>query len=135
MAPFVLPHPHSACAPWLLVWIPPCSILQVRCDSFPPAEPIFDVLSDGALLLQLSEVRPLGKRPESVLDPFALTFRAGAWLQRAGDFKCGTQLGEMDTYRPERAEKNGHRPNMLTSTCVARNSSANSQFYPSLHHI
>jgi hypothetical protein len=58
------------------------------------------VLADGALLLQLSEVRPLGKRPESLRDPFALTFlgRAGLRLPQ-GIYKMrNPEMGEMEIF-------------------------------------
>ena len=58
------------------------------------------ILSDGALLLQLSEVSPLGKRPESLRDPFALTFlgRAGLRIPQ-GIYKMrNATLGEMEIF-------------------------------------
>ena len=58
------------------------------------------ILSDGALLLQLSEVRPLGKRPESLRDPFALTFlgRPGLRLPQAIYKMRNMQMGEMEIF-------------------------------------
>jgi hypothetical protein len=58
------------------------------------------VLSDGALLLQLSEVRPLGVRPESLREPFAIVFlgRAGLALPQ-GIYKVrNVTLGEMEIF-------------------------------------
>ena len=58
------------------------------------------VLSDGALLLQLSEARPLGTRPESIREPFSLTFvgRGGLRLPQ-GIYKMrNTMLGEMEIF-------------------------------------
>lgn len=75
---------------------------QVRCEQFAPClnQDFAILLSDGALLLQLSEVRSLGKRPESLREPFALTFlgRAGLRLPQ-GIYKMrNTQLGEMEIF-------------------------------------
>ena len=56
---------------------------KVTCEQFAAClnQDFAIILSDGALLLQLSEVRPLGKRPESLRDPFALTFVGRAGLR------------------------------------------------------
>src|SRR2546421_1904754 len=58
------------------------------------------VFPDGTLPLKLSEARPLGARPESVREPFALTFlgRAGLRLPQ-GIYKIrNAQLGEMEVF-------------------------------------
>jgi hypothetical protein len=58
------------------------------------------VFSDGALPLKLSEARPLGTRPESIREPFALTFvgRAGLPLPQ-GIYKLrNAELGEMEIF-------------------------------------
>jgi hypothetical protein len=74
----------------------------VRCEQFAAClnQDFAIVLSDGALLLQLSEVRPLGKRPESLRDPFSLTFvgRAGLRLPQAIYKMRNAQLGEMEIF-------------------------------------
>jgi len=77
-------------------------LAQVRCEQFAAClnQDFAIVLSDGALLLQLSEVRPLGKRPESLRDPFALTFlgRAGLRLPQMTYKMRNAQLGEMEIF-------------------------------------
>ena len=58
------------------------------------------VFSDGTLPLKLSEARPLGVRPQSIRDPFALTFlgRAGLRLPQ-GIYKIrNAALGEMEIF-------------------------------------
>ena len=58
------------------------------------------VFSDGTLAVKLSEARPLGTRPESIREPFALTFlgRAGLRLPQ-GIYKLrNPQLGEMEIF-------------------------------------
>ena len=77
-------------------------LAEVRCEQFAAClnQDFAIILSDGALLLQLSEVRALGKRPESLREPFALTFlgRAGLRLPQ-GIYKMrNTQLGEMEIF-------------------------------------
>lgn len=58
------------------------------------------VFPDGALVLKLSEARPLGSRPESVREPFALTFlgRAGLRLPQGIYKMSNAQLGEMEIF-------------------------------------
>lgn len=58
------------------------------------------VFPDGTLVLQLSEARPLGSRPESVREPFALTFLGPAKLRLPqGIYKLRhAQLGEMEIF-------------------------------------
>src|SRR6059058_4305482 len=58
------------------------------------------VFADGTLPLKLSEARPLGARPESIREPFALTFlgRAGLRLPQ-GIYKMRhATLGEMEIF-------------------------------------
>jgi uncharacterized protein DUF6916 len=58
------------------------------------------VFSDGALPLKLSEARLLGTRPESIREPFALTFLGPAKLKMPqGIYKMrNATLGEMDIF-------------------------------------
>jgi len=58
------------------------------------------VFSDGTLPLKLSEARPLGVRPESIREPFALTFVAGRPLRLPqGIYKMrNVALGEMEIF-------------------------------------
>jgi hypothetical protein len=58
------------------------------------------VFSDGTLPLKLSEARPLGIRPESIREPFALTFVAGRPLRLPqGTYKMRhATLGEMEIF-------------------------------------
>jgi hypothetical protein len=77
-------------------------LAEVRCEHFAAClnQDFAILLSDGALLLQLSEVRPLGKRPESLREPFALAFlgRAGLTLPQ-GIYKMrNATLGEMEIF-------------------------------------
>ena len=77
-------------------------LAEVRRDQFAAClnQDFAIVLSDGALLLQLSEARPLGTRPESIREPFSLTFvgRAGLRLPQ-GIYKMrNAQLGEMEIF-------------------------------------
>ena len=58
------------------------------------------VFTDGILPVKLSEARPLGVRPESIREPFALTFlgRAGLRLPQ-GIYKMRhATLGEMEIF-------------------------------------
>ena len=77
-------------------------LAEVRCEQFAAClnQDFAIVLSDGALLLQLSEVRPLGKRAESFRDPFALTFlgRAGLRLPQGIYRMRNATLGEMEIF-------------------------------------
>lgn len=83
-------------------FFPMLELDKVECEQFAAClnQNFAIVLSDGALLLQLSEVRPLGKRPGSLRDPFALTFvgRAGLRLPQ-GIYKMRNgQMGEMEIF-------------------------------------
>jgi hypothetical protein len=58
------------------------------------------VFPDGMLPLKLTEARPLGVRPESIREPFALTFVAGQPLRLPqGTYKMrNSTLGEMEIF-------------------------------------
>ena len=58
------------------------------------------VFPDGTLPLKLTEARPLGVRPESIREPFALTFVAGRPLRLPqGIYKMRhATLGEMEIF-------------------------------------
>ena len=58
------------------------------------------VFADGTLPVKLSEARPLGTRPESIREPFALTFLARAGLRLPqGIYKLRhATLGEMEIF-------------------------------------
>ena len=58
------------------------------------------VFSDGTLPLKLSEALPLGVRPESIREPFSLTFVAGRPLRLPqGIYKMrNAALGEMEIF-------------------------------------
>jgi Domain of unknown function (DUF6916) len=58
------------------------------------------VFSDGTLPVKLSEARPLGTRPESIREPFSLTFVAGRPLKLPqGIYKMRhPELGEMELF-------------------------------------
>ena len=77
-------------------------LAEARCEQFAAClnQDFALIVSDGALLLQLSEVRPLGKRPESLRDPFALTFlgRAGLRLPQMIYKMRNVTLGEMEIF-------------------------------------
>ena len=77
-------------------------LAEVRCEQFAAFlnQDFAIILSDGALLLQLSEVRPLGKRAESLRDPFSLTFvgRAGLRLPQMIYKMRNATLGEMEIF-------------------------------------
>ena len=77
-------------------------LATVRCEQFTPClDQDFDVVfSDGVLPLKLSEARRLGVRPESIREPFALTFlgRAGLRLPQ-GIYKMRhATLGDMEIF-------------------------------------
>ena len=87
-------------------------LAEARCEDFAACvnQDFAIILSDGALLLQLSEVRPLGKRPESLRDPFALTFvgRAGLRLPQMTYKMRNAKLGEMEIFLVQiGADQNG----------------------------
>jgi hypothetical protein len=77
-------------------------LAKVRCEQFAAClnQDFEIVFPDGALAVKLSEARPLGSRPESVREPFALTFlgRAGLRLPQ-GIYKMRhATLGEMEIF-------------------------------------
>jgi len=77
-------------------------LAEVRCEQFTAClnQDFAILVSDGALLLQLSEVRPLGKHPESLRDPFAITFlgRPGLRLPQMIYKMRNSQMGEMEIF-------------------------------------
>jgi len=77
-------------------------LATARCEQFAAClnQNFEIVFSDGALPLKLSEARPLGSRPESMREPFALTFVAPAPLRLPqGIYKMtNPQLGEMEIF-------------------------------------
>ena len=75
---------------------------KVECEQFAAClnQDFEVVFPDGTLPLKLSEARPLGARPESIREPFALTFlgRAGLRLPQ-GIYKMrNATLGEMESF-------------------------------------
>ena len=75
---------------------------KVECEQFAAClnQDFEIVFPDGTLPLKLSEARPLGARPESIREPFALTFlgRAGLRLPQ-GIYKMrNATLGEMEIF-------------------------------------
>jgi hypothetical protein len=77
-------------------------LATVRCEEFAAClNQDFDVVfPDGALPVKLTEARPLGVRPESIREPFALTFVAGRPLRLPqGIYKMRhPTLGEMEIF-------------------------------------
>jgi uncharacterized protein DUF6916 len=77
-------------------------LATVRCEQFAAClnQDFEIVFSDGTLPLKLSEARPLGARPESLREPFALTFIGPAKLRLPQDtYKMrNAQLGEMEIF-------------------------------------
>jgi hypothetical protein len=77
-------------------------LATVRCEEFAAClNHDFEVVfSDGTLALKLSEARPLGVRPESIREPFALTFLGPAKLRLPqGIYKMRhPELGEMEIF-------------------------------------
>lgn len=78
------------------------NLAEVRCEQFAAClNQDFEIIfPDGTLPLKLSEARPLGSRPESLREPFALTFlgRAGLRLPQMIYKMRNTQLGEMEIF-------------------------------------
>jgi hypothetical protein len=77
-------------------------LATVRCAQFAAClNQDFEVeTAGGRFLLQLSEARPLGSRPESIREPFALTFVGPAKLrlpQQIYKMRNPT-LGEMEIF-------------------------------------
>ena len=77
-------------------------LATVRCEQFAAYlnQDFEIVFSDGTLPVKLSEARPLGVRPESIREPFALTFVAARPLRLPqGTYKmCHPSLGEMEIF-------------------------------------
>ena len=77
-------------------------LATVRCEQFAAClDQDFEVVfSDGTLPVKLSEARPLGTRPESIREPFALTFVTGRPLKLPqGIYKIrNATLGEMEIF-------------------------------------
>jgi hypothetical protein len=77
-------------------------LATVRCEQFATClnQDFEIVFSDGTLPLKLSEARPLGVRPESIREPFALTFVVGRPLRLPqGVYKLrNPALGEMEIF-------------------------------------
>jgi hypothetical protein len=75
---------------------------KVRCAQFAAClDQDFEIVFlDGTLSLKLSQARPLGTRPESTREPFALTFRGAPQLRLPqGIYKMSNaQLGEMEIF-------------------------------------
>jgi hypothetical protein len=77
-------------------------LAEVRCAQFAAClnQDFEIVFSDGTLPVKLSEARPLGTRPESMREPFALTFLCPRPLRLPqGTYKMrNAQLGEMEIF-------------------------------------
>lgn len=77
-------------------------LAEVRCEQFAAClnQDFELVFPDGTLPLKLSEARPLGVRPESLREPFALSFLGGAGLALPqGIYKMrNSTLGEMEIF-------------------------------------
>lgn len=77
-------------------------LAEVRCEQFAAClNQDFEIIfPDGTLPLKLSEARPLGSRPESLREPFALTFLASRPLRLPqGIYQIrNAQLGEMEIF-------------------------------------
>ena len=75
---------------------------KVRCEQFAAClnQDFELVFTDGTLPLKLSEARPLGSRPESLREPFALTFLGRAQLRLPqGIYKMrNAEMGEMEIF-------------------------------------
>jgi uncharacterized protein DUF6916 len=77
-------------------------LATVRCEEFAAClnQDFEVVFPDGTLPVKLSEARPLGTRPESNREPFALTFHGAAKLRLPqGIYKMrNATLGEMEIF-------------------------------------
>ncbi|MEN3369736.1 MAG: hypothetical protein V7609_1879 [Verrucomicrobiota bacterium] len=85
---------------------------KVECEQFAAClnQDFEIVFPDGTLAVKLSEARPLGTRPESVRQPFALTFIATRPIRLPqGIYKMrNAQLGEMELFLVQiAADQNG----------------------------
>jgi hypothetical protein len=77
-------------------------LAEARCEQFAAClnQDFEIVFPDGTLALKLSEARPLGSRPESIRQPFALTFVAPRPLRLPQSiYKIrNATLGEMEIF-------------------------------------
>lgn len=77
-------------------------LATVRCEQFAAClnQDFEIVFTDGTLPVKLSEARPLGVRPESIREPFSVTFIAGRPLRLPqGVYKMRhASLGEMEIF-------------------------------------
>jgi len=77
-------------------------LATVRCEEFAAClnQDFEIVFPDGVLPVKLSEARPLGVRPESIREPFALTFVLGRPLRlpQAIYKMRNAELGEMEIF-------------------------------------
>jgi hypothetical protein len=77
-------------------------LATARCEQFAAClnQNFEIVFPDGTLAVKLSEARPLGTPPESIREPFVLTFVAPAQLRLPqGIYKLShAQLGEMEIF-------------------------------------
>ena len=77
-------------------------LATVRCEQFAAClnQDFEIVFTDGVLPVKLTEARPLGVRPESVREPFSLTFVAGRSLRFPQSiYKMRhPQLGDMEIF-------------------------------------
>jgi hypothetical protein len=75
---------------------------KVECEQFAACvnQDFEIVFSDGTLTVKLSEARSLGKRPESIREPFALTFFCPRPLRLPqGTYRMrNAHLGEMEIF-------------------------------------
>jgi hypothetical protein len=75
---------------------------KVTCEQFSAClnQDFEIVFSDGTLPVKLSEARPLGTRPESIREPFSLTFVTSQPLRLPqGIYKMkNSTLGEMEIF-------------------------------------
>lgn len=78
------------------------NLAEVPCEQFAAClnQEFELVFPDGTLPLKLSEARPLGVRPQSRREPFALTFlgRAGLRLPQMIYKMRNATLGEMEIF-------------------------------------
>lgn len=92
----------AAAVPLVLYSSSMLDLATVRCEQFAAClnQDFEIVFSDGTLAVKLSEARPLGTRPESVREPFALAFIAPRPLRLPqGIYKMRhPQLGEMEIF-------------------------------------
>jgi hypothetical protein len=77
-------------------------LATVRCEEFAAClnQDFEIVFPDGKVVVKLSEARQLGSRPESIREPFSLTFRGPANLRLPqGTYKMrNPTLGEMEIF-------------------------------------